>query len=211
MIAPILVTPPEILPVSLEEAKLHLRVEDNDEDTLINALLRAAVSHLDGWTGVLGRCLVEQTWRLDFDTFGRCMRLPLWPIIEIESITWRNEAGQVATIGDSNYALRSDERGAYVYWDRAYGSPSGLYESAAVSVQVKAGYSTTPAVEADPEAEPPVEAVPAVSTVPAALKVAILLLVGTWFDNREATVSGNSSELPFAVNALIAPFRRISI
>lgn len=196
MHAPILITPPTAMPVTLEEAKLHLRVEDDGDDGLIRGLIAGAVSYLDGWTGILGRCLVEQTWRVDFDTFGRCMRIPLWPIIEIESITWRNEAGQVATIADENYALRTDERGAYVHWDKAYSFPSGLYESAAVSVLVKAGY---PNDEND------------VSTVPAALKVAILLLVGTWFDNREATVSGNASELPFAVNALIAPFRRISI
>ena len=211
MHAPVLIVPPADLPVTIDEAKLHLRVEDGYEDALITGLLQAAVSHLDGWTGVLGRCLVEQTWRIDFDTFSRCMRIPLWPIIEIEAITWRNEAGQVATIADNNYALRTDERGAYVYWDKAFSFPSGLYESAAVSVTVKAGYPTTPAVPADPDAEPPIEAAPATSTVPAALKVAILLLVGTWFDNREATVSGSVSELPFAVNALIAPFRRISI
>lgn len=201
MIAPVLVTPPAMLPVSLEDAKAHLRVDGDDDDALITGLLQAAVSHLDGWTGVLGRCLVEQSWRLDFDAFSRCMRIPLWPIISIESVTWRNAAGQVATIADSNYALATDERGAYVRWDKAYGFPTGLYESAAVSVLVKAGYPTTPAAGGNP----------AISTVPAALKVAILLLVGTWFDNREATVSGNAAELPFAVKVLIGPFRRISI
>lgn len=211
MISPVLITPPASLPVTLDEAKLHLRVDGADDDTLIAALLQAAVSHLDGWTGVLGRCLVEQTWRVDFDAFDRCARIPVWPVIEIKSVTWRNETGQVSTIADSNYALRSDERGAYVHWDKAYSFPTGLYESAAVSVTVKAGYPTTPPVQADPEAEPPVEAVAAVSTVPAALKVAILLLVGTWFDNREAAVAGGVSELPFAVDALTAPFRRISI
>lgn len=205
MLAPVLITPPASLPVTLDEAKLHLRAafpnEDGsmpatDEDGLITALLEAAVSHLDGWTGILGRCLVEQTWRVDFDRFDWGMRLPLWPIGEIVSITWRNAAGEISTIANTNYALRTDERGAYVHWDRGYSFPSDLYESAAVSVTFKAGYPT----------------VDGKSTVPAAIKAAILLLVGNWYENREAVVVGvTATALPMAVDALLSPYRRASI
>jgi len=204
MLAPVLVTPPASLPVTLDEAKLHLRVAvpnedgtmpETDEDGLITALIEAAVSHLDGWTGILGRALVEQTWRQDFDGFGSCMRLPLGPVTEIVSITWRNDEGEIATIAASNYALRTDSRGAIVQWDRSYSFPSPVYEHGGVSVTYKAGY---------PEVD-------GLSTVPAAIKAAILLMVGTWFDNREATVSTSISELPFAVNALISPFRRMTV
>lgn len=200
MHAPVLVAPPAELPVSIDEAKKHLRVAiydadgnmlPGDDDDLIEGLIRAAVSHLDGWTGILGRALVEQTWRLDFDAFCRPMRLPLGPINEIESITWRNAAGQVATIAPSNYALRTDARGAYVHWDRSYSFPGDLYESAPISVTFTAGVAP--------------------ADVPAAIKVAILLLVGTWFDNREATVFTSVSELPFAVSALLTPFRRMTV
>lgn len=205
MNTPILVTPPDALPVTLDEAKKHLReatydadgeVLPSDDDPLIEGLLRAAVSYLDGWAGILGRCLVEQTWRQDFDRFDCPMRVALVPVTEIVSITYRNGEGQVATIAASNYAVVTDADGPRIYWDRAFSAPSGLYEQGAVSVTYKAGYR---------------DGEDGNSTVPAALKVAILLLVGTWFDNREATVSTTLSELPFAVNALIAPFRRISI
>lgn len=210
MRSPVLITPPDSLPVTLDEAKLHLRVDGADDDSLITGLLNAAVSHLDGWTGILGRCLVEQTWRMDFDTFA-AWRLPLAPISEIVSITWRNEAGEVATVSDTQYSLRDDERGQYVYWDRAYSFPTGLYESRGVSVTIKAGYPTTPAVVADPEADPPVEAVPAVSTVPAAIKAAILLMVGNWYRYRSADVETSVASLPLGADALLAPYRRWSI
>jgi uncharacterized phiE125 gp8 family phage protein len=221
MRSPVLITPPAVLPVTLDEAKEHLRVaiydEDGavfagDDDTLIEAFIGGAVSHLDGWTGILGRCLVEQTWRMDFDAFCSELVLPLGPVIEIVTVTWRNEDGQMATIDSDEYLLKTDAGGrAHVRFRNGYTFPSGLYESDPVSVTFKAGYPTIPAVEADPEADPPVEAVPAASTVPSAIKVAILLLVAEWFNNREATIPGSISELPFAVNALLAPFRRIKI
>jgi uncharacterized phiE125 gp8 family phage protein len=209
------------LPVSLDEAKKHLRVAiydadgamlPGDDDALIDAYIEAAVSHLDGWTGILSRALVEQTWRMDFDRFCTELKLPLGPVIEIVSITWRNDEGQIATIDSDEYLLRTDAGGnAHVRFRSAYSFPTGLYESDPVSVTFKAGYPTTPAVDADPEADPPVEAAPAVSTVPSAIKVAILLMVGHWYENREVTVSDSISQLPFAVNALLAPFRRTSI
>ena len=104
---PVLVTAPAEDPVTLEEVKAHLRVIERDEngaalpnedDALITALIKAAVTHLDGWTGVLGRCLVDQTWRLVYDAFTQCMRLPIGPVSAIVSVKWRNADGQLATV-----------------------------------------------------------------------------------------------------------------
>lgn len=190
MRSPVLVTLPTDLPVALDEAKLHLRVDGADDDTLITGLLSAAVSHLDGWTGILGRCLVEQTWRMDFDRFDRCMALPLGPVMEIVSVTWRNAEGQLSTVSDDEYQTVTDGGGrTHLRFRNAYSFPAGVYERGAVSVTFKAGYEE----------------------VPAAIKVAILLMVGHWFSQREAVSEGNFTEVPMAANTLLAPFRRRSI
>lgn len=220
MHSPVLVTAPTMTPVSLAEAKVHLRVAEydaigdmiaGDDDVLIAAYIDAAVSYFDGWTGILGRCLVEQTWRQDFDCFSGHLRLPLAPLISITSVTWRDTAGQISTVATDDYALLSDALGPYIKFKSGFSWPGDLNQTKPVSVTFLAGYPTTPAIEADPEADPPVVAAPAVSTVPPAIKVAILLLVGDWYNNREASMPGGAAELPFAVNALISPFRRISI
>lgn len=216
MLRPVLVTPPAILPVSLAEAKTHLRIEPEAvlEDDLITGLTTAATDHLDGWSGILGRCLVEQEWRQDFDAFARCLPLPLGPVISISSVTWRNAAGQMSTVPTSAYALRTDAGGrSLARFDASYSFPVGLHESGAVSVMFKAGYATIPAKPEEP-GPPVVPAVPAQSTVPAAIKTAILLLVGAWYENREETAIGVSvAGLPnsVAVNALLAPYRRIGV
>ena len=196
---PVLITPPAIQPVTLAEAKLHLRVDHNDEDALIQSLIRAATEHLDGWTGILGRCLVEQVWRQDHDRFAREMSIPLGPVIAVQSITWRDPAGQLNTVPSGSYDLRIDEAGnAVIRFDADYVFPTNLHESRAVAITFKAGYPTNPGP-------------PATSTVPDPLKVAILLLIGHWYQNREAVSAAGMASLPFAVEALIAPYRRMQL
>lgn len=67
---PVLVSPPASLPVTLAEAKAHCRVDHDDEDALIEAYIAAAVAHLDGWRGVLGRAIMPQTWAVTVDAAG---------------------------------------------------------------------------------------------------------------------------------------------
>lgn len=48
--------------------------------------------------------------------------------------------------------------------------------------------------------------------VPAAIRQAMLLLIGHWYEHREAVSLGASpSALPMAVDALLAPYRRIRL
>lgn len=209
---PVIVTPPAIMPVSLVEAKAHLRVDFADDDALIGSLIEAATDHLDGWTGVLGRCLVEQEWRQDFDAFGSCLHLPLGPVISISSVTVGGD-----TVDPSAYSLKVDAGGRSVV---TFGN---VLASGATSVVYKAGYATipevpeVPAVEPgegdppDPPGSPAVPAIPAQSTVPPALKAAILLMVGHWYQSREAATDGAMSVLPMAVDALVAPYRRVGV
>ena len=224
MYRPVLVTAPVIKPVTLAEAKVHLRQDFSDQDTLITALIDATVSTLDGWTGTLGRCLCQQQWRQDFDSFygdsregfhdrlqarhpahaaqfRPHLRLPLYPVIGIVSVTYIDLANVAQTIAAENYTLRDDEQGCYVEFIPTYVFPQHAAVSAAVSVTYNAGYAD--AVDGDSKT----------STVPEALRQAMLLRISHWFENREAVVVSESRSvgaipLPFAVDALEGPFRR---
>jgi uncharacterized phiE125 gp8 family phage protein len=194
MYRPVLVTAPAAGDpvVTLVEAKAHLRVDSSGEDTLITSLIAAATAHLDGYSGILGRCLVTQTWRQDFDGFAKCMRLPLLAAT-ISSVKWRNSDGQLSTIASDNYSLKADEMGSYVRFDDGYSFPSDLAQSQAVLIEFTAGYGNAAAV-------------------PASIKAAILLLVAHWYENREAVNVGNiTTEVPLGVAALIQPYRRVGI
>jgi hypothetical protein len=60
---PFLVTPPTVPVVPVSDLRAHLRVVGTHDDAVIEALQAAAVGHLDGWRGVLGRAIRAQTWR----------------------------------------------------------------------------------------------------------------------------------------------------
>lgn len=197
MYAPVLVTPPAAPPVSLQEVKQHLRLVAGaetytTEDGTLQIYLDAAVSYLDGYAGVLGRCLVTQTWRQDFDGMAKSMRLPLLAA-GVSSIKVRNADGQLSTVSSDDYSLKSDELGSYVRFDDSYTFPSDLAETQAILIEFTAGYGVA-------------------SAVPAALKAAILLMVGHWYANREAVVTGTiATPMPMAVDTLVAPYRRVGI
>lgn len=195
MYRPVLVAPPAVKPISPDEAKTHCRIDDADNDTLIDGLIAAATTHLDGWTGILGRCLVEQTWRQDYDDFWGCLRLPLFPVISVESVKYIDANGAEQAIAAlNNYSVQTDGLGTFVRFLTGFTAPSLSQEKPAVSVTYKAGYAVTDDVP----------------DVPDAIKQAMLLMVSHWYNNREASLIGATvTDLPFAVDALLAPYRRI--
>lgn len=71
--------------VSLEELKAYLRVDGTHEDALITALEKAAVAKLDGYRGILGRCILPQTWEAVFDKAGK-FPMPLTDIVNISAV-----------------------------------------------------------------------------------------------------------------------------
>jgi uncharacterized phiE125 gp8 family phage protein len=193
MSTPILITAPTAAPVTLEETKQHLRVDHSDEDALITALITAATGHLDGWRGVLRRALVTQTWRQSFPEMTNCgLRLDIAPVSSVASVTYYAPDGDTQTLAADQYQLLDDMSGGYVVPAVNAAWPATSTRADAVTVTYVAGA--------------------AVADVPPPLKVAILLLIGHWYANREAVITGTTAAaMPLAVDILTAPYRRFWI
>lgn len=197
LLAPVLVSAPAVSIVTVDEAKQHARIDSDIEDSLIEAKIAAVVGYLDGWSGILGRCLINQTWRIDRPAFPACdwIRLPLAPVSSVSSVTYYDTSDASQTLATSVYAGPfTDAIGPYLRlkWGQTW--PSTYERDDAVSVTFVAGYGA------------------AASAVPAAIKAAALLMVGDLQEFRETAVMGVSSSdvrMSPTVDALLRPYRRV--
>lgn len=78
-----LITPPATEPVSLSEAKSHLRVDLPDDDTFITSLITTARQTAEDITRT---SFITQTWELSLDAVDY-LYLPRPPTLSITSVT----------------------------------------------------------------------------------------------------------------------------
>jgi uncharacterized phiE125 gp8 family phage protein len=186
----ILLTPASLEPLTLAEAKAHLRVEHNDEDALIGALIKSARVHVEAATR---RALITQRWRLVRDEWpsgGRLMIAPA-PLKQLVAARVYNSDGGTqaldlaAFIVDKAAAVLTLTPGAVVTPGRS---------AAGIEIDLDAGYGD------------------AAADVPEPLRQAIRLLLAHWYDNRGiAAASGETAARPASVSALIAPYRVLAL
>jgi uncharacterized phiE125 gp8 family phage protein len=207
-----LVTAPANYPVTLAQAKAHLRAADfTDDDVMIDALIAAAVQHCDGPKGFLGRALVSQTWDLYLDAFpcrrgdaflrlghrvhGCQIELPLPPLISVGGVFWLDSAGSEQEVDASTYNVDPySEPGRVVPVNGAW--PIAACVPNAVRIRFTAGYVTTDSPPAD--------------NVPKPITAAMLMYIGDLYANRETMLIGQRAAavtLPWASEQLLRPYR----
>ncbi|HEY4343039.1 MAG TPA: head-tail connector protein [Parvibaculum sp.] len=180
-----LISGPAEEPVTLAEVRAHLRLDGTGEDALLTAFITAARAVLEGETR---RAFVTQSWRLLLDEWpGAAVRLPLAPSAAVTAVM----IDGVGALDPAFYqtALAGDEPRivAAGTW------PAPLRRVAGIAIDFTAGYGDAAAV-------------------PAPLKQAVLMLVAHWFEHREPVSFGDApAEMPLAVSALVAPYRRMRL
>lgn len=203
----VLIEAPKAEPVLLAEVKQFMRVDDTADDGVIQSLVAAAVQHLDGRDGWLGRAFMPQTWELRLGCFPGgddampwlswsrqvCIEVPLSPLASVTSIKYLDATtGTETTLATSEYTvITGDEPGRI---EPAYGKvwPSARDVSEAVKVRFVAGY-----------AKP--------GDIPKPLTLGIKALVAHWYENREAVSPSALAPVPMHVESLLAPFRIWSV
>lgn len=179
-------------PISLDEAKAHLRVDLDEEDELVMACIAASRSYLET---VCGRSFVSQTWDYTIDNDWPCVdsepviELPRAPLVSVTSISYVDSDGATQTLASNQYVVDGSETIGRIYPAYAVIWPTVRTQNRAITVRFVAGYG-------------------AAAAVPEAIKQAVLLLVGHFYAQRQPIVLGQSvAEAPMAVDSLIAPYR----
>lgn len=176
-------------PVSLEEAKLHLRVDHDDEDTLINADIAAARRYCE--QTVLSRALITQTWDLYMDKWpdGDELLIPQPPLQSVDEVAYTDEDGTEFTFDAVNYIVdTASEPGRIALKSTASWPSVTLQVVNGVRVRFTAGYGD------------------AAGDVPETIRKAMKLLIGDLYEHREESlvVQGlQLQRLPFGVRMLL--------
>lgn len=102
----ICISPPTMLAVTLEQAKLNLRVDGDYLDGLIEIWLQGIIAELEH---EIGQCLMPQTWEVTQDGFGDTIGLP-HPVISIESVSYLDAQGKRKELSPTAWSL---SRGRY--------------------------------------------------------------------------------------------------
>ncbi|MBN6186317.1 phage head-tail connector protein [Aneurinibacillus sp. BA2021] len=188
-----LVSPPLVEPLSLEEAKAHLRVEHDDEDALIQGLIRAAREYCESFQR---RAYVSQVWEMYFQSFPTHAELLRPPLLSVESITYRDVDGVQHALSPDAYIVDTATEPGRIFIKTA--PKVALFPASPVTVRFVAGYN--PVITS--------EGTDFIAHVPESIKQAMRMLVGHWYENREAVTIGQTpSNVPFAVDALLWPDR----
>jgi uncharacterized phiE125 gp8 family phage protein len=182
-------TQPTAEPLSIAEARAHMRVDHFDEDGVIAGLILAARQHIETICG-MALCSTGYTMTLDDFPPGEMITLPREPVQSVTAVRYLNEAGSLVTWSSAEWEADLYSLPPRIRPRDGYTWPISQDRFAAVEIEFVAGYGGP-------------------DLVPQAVMQAMRLLVGHFYEHREAVQSGGSVvELPFAVDALLAPYRR---
>ena len=186
----VLVTPPAAEPVSLAEAKLHLRVDVADDDALITAFIVAARQFAEMRTQ---RQFVTAQWKLVLDSFPAKILLDKSPIASIQSIQYLDMSGVLQTVPSADYVFESSSEPARIAPIFGKIWPIPVPQIGAVQVNFTSGYGNAAAV-------------------PEGIKSWMKVRIGSLYQHREemaVLASGKIEPLPF-IYGLLDPFCVVS-
>lgn len=175
-------------PLTLDEAKRHLRVTDSADDATIDDLIVAARTWAENFTG---RVLITQTWDYFLDAFVDPIELPRPPLQSVSSINYVDVDGALQLLATTEYVVdTAAERGMVrLAYGKSY--PGTRIQANAVTIRFVAGYGLRAAV-------------------PGPIRSACLLLVGELYARRETAIVGAPIvEVPVSAEYLLWPYRTL--
>ena len=178
--------PPAVEPVTLAEVKAHLRLDTDDEDALLAALVRAAREHLEAETGL---CLIVRLLRLYLDDWpeGRVIQIARGPVQAIEMLTVYDDFGVPVDVSTAGYVLDGAARPARLILPER---PATGRAMNGIEIDFTAGFGESGA------------------DVPDTLKRALLLHVAVMFELRGVIAAEDQpGAVPEGYDRLVAPYR----
>jgi uncharacterized phiE125 gp8 family phage protein len=178
---------PAAEPVTLAEAKAHLRVDVTDDDAMIARMIQAAREWVEAQTG---RALMTQSWRMTLDAWPEGVALALIrpPVQAVAAVRVFDAGGASTTWAAENYTLLSGaEPPCLVRKTPAWPTPGRV--EGGVEIDLTCGYGA------------------AAADAPAALRQAVLAQAAALYERR----GEDAGPAPANALALLAPYRTVRL
>lgn len=197
------ITPPIIEPVTLQEVKEYLRVDDATDERVVRPFIDSARRFCEEHTG---RALMTQTLKLSLDAFednydplweglrtGPYMNhyknyivLPRSPVASVTHLKTFNDANTATTFASANYVLDLVREPSRIVLKKGFTFPTDLRVANAIEVTYVAGYTSQ-------------------YLVPEPIKLGIMQHIAYLYEHRGDMYNGTAPYPPM-LKALYAPY-----
>ncbi len=183
------ITPASTYPVSLTEAKSHLKIDTSADDTYITSIIKAATQLSEEYTNrFFIATLIKQTCS-DFAELETLFKSPLNLAFSTPVVQYYDSDNNFQTLSTNDYIVINQYEPSQIQLVDGKSFPTITKRNDAVIARYTVGYGTA-------------------SDVPEIIKQAILLTIGNFYQNRNSVVIGRiATELPMNVKWLLDTYK----
>ena len=178
------ITGPATYPVTYEEV-LRQCVIDNDTDfELLNEYIKRATDLIDGPYGI-GVVMVSQVWEMALDSIPSVIKIPIYPILSVDSIKYIDSNGDEQTVDSTVYRVDDYSNPPVICEEYGQSWPSHRNILNGIKIRFTAGFQS----------------------VPGDLKQALCMIISHWYENRETASNKSFFDTPFGAQAIMEKYR----
>jgi len=201
-----IVTGPAVTPVSRTEARNHLRLDDDVDDSQVRSYIQSATNYVENYTG---RFLISRTCQMMLD--GRLnveeqiyngyrtghssipyvghIEIAANPVISVESIKYYSDDDTEYTWAASNYYVDTFSEPAKIVLRDGGTYPSDMRAANGLAINFTAGYGANP------------------SSIPEDIRVSILQYMTFLYEHRGDFERFPPPKPPLVLSSLLNPYR----
>ena len=135
-----LISAPTGLAITLADAKLALRIDITELDTLVTAWIKGVTAHAEHY---MGRSILSQTWQQSLDAFPDEIRLQMPPVTSVSFVKYLDATGLEQTLATNQYVVDTVTEPCRITPAYQVSWPQTYAQAKAVKVEYVTGYGAT--------------------------------------------------------------------